>query len=200
MEASAIGVVGHVWKVPNTIVVKGVMDFAERKRARYFRPFAARAAAEVLIAFLRERLASHADEHATALALSVSRDGHELRLWATNRGTHVIRDIEVSAIPAAEDWFEHTHGPLPKLFESGSESSKLVYPILGGWFYATIPQLSPGRGYMIARGTLGPDDYTVMDFDVCWNDHEGRQRKSNAVADFRTADGDVPLKHRVRPI
>jgi nucleoside phosphorylase len=199
MEASAIGVVGHVWKVPNTIVVKGVMDFAERKRARYFRPFAARAAAEVLMAFLRDRLAAYVDEHATALGLSVSRDEHELQLWAFNRGTHVIRDIEVTAIPAAEDWFERTHGPLPKI-EPGSESSNLVYPIVGGWFHATIPQLSPSRGYMIARGNLNSRDYTVMDFDVFWNDHEGRQRKSNGVADVRTADGDLTLKPRVRPV
>ena len=136
MEASAIGVVGHVWKVPNTIVVKGVMDFAERKRARYFRPFAARAAAEILVAFLRDTLAPCVDEHASALALSLSRDAHQLQLWASNRGTHVIRDIEVNAIPAAEDWSERTHGPLPKI-EPGSESTKLVY-LLGSWFHPTI--------------------------------------------------------------
>lgn len=199
MEASAIGVVGHVWKVPNTIVVKGVMDFAERKRARYFRPFAARAAAEVLVAFLRDRLAAHVDDHATALALSVSRDAHEMRLWAFNRGTHVIRDIEVTAVPAAEDWFESTHGPLPKI-ALGSESSKLSYPILGGWFHATIPQLSPSRGCMIASGNLDPHDYTMMDFDVFWNDHEGRQRKGHGVADVRSTDGDVTLKPRVRRV
>ncbi len=197
MEASAVGVVGHVWKVPDTIVVKGVMDFAERRRVRYFRPFAARAAAEVLMAFLRDRLSAHVDRHATALALSVSRDGYELRLWASNRGTYLIRDIEVNAIPAADDWLERTHGPLPRLVESGSGSSKLVCPISGGWFYATIPQLSPSRGHMIASGKLEPHDYTLMDFDVFWNDHEGRQRKSHGIADVRVVDGDVTLKPRV---
>ncbi len=99
MEASAIGVVGHVWRVPEAIVVKGVMDFAERERARYFRPFAARAAAGVFLAFLRDKLAAQFDHHATALVLSVSRDASELRLWASNVGTHVIRDVEVNAIP-----------------------------------------------------------------------------------------------------
>jgi nucleoside phosphorylase len=198
MEASAIGVVGHVWKTPNTIVVKGVMDFAERNRARYFRPFAARAAAEVLVAFLRDRLAAKVDEHATSLALSLSHNGDELQVSAYNLGTHVIRDIEVNAIPDAEDWFEHTHGPLPKI-EPGSELPKLVYPIMGGWFHATIPQLNPSRGCIIARGNLSAHDYTVMDFDVFWNDHEGMQRKSHVVADVRTANGYLNLKPRVKP-
>jgi hypothetical protein len=198
MEASAIGSVGHVWKVPDTLVVKGVMDFAERKRARHFRPFAARAAAEILLAFLRERLAPHVDQHAAALSLSIARDGKELRVSVINSGTHVIRDIEVNAIPADDDWFEHTHGPLPRLV-SGSAASTLVYPIVGGWFHAAIPQLSPNRGYTIASGHIDPSDYTMMDFDLFWNDHEGRQRKSHGLADVRTTAGDVALKPRVPP-
>ncbi len=54
MEGSAIGMAAHVHEVPRMIVTKGVMDFADPDRNYGFRPFAARAAAEVLIGFLRK--------------------------------------------------------------------------------------------------------------------------------------------------
>jgi nucleoside phosphorylase len=56
MEASALAQVGWVHNVDHALVVKGVMDYAEPERHRGFRPFAARAAAEVLLRFLRETL------------------------------------------------------------------------------------------------------------------------------------------------
>jgi nucleoside phosphorylase len=56
MEASALSMTGWVHGVEHAIVAKGVMDFAEPERHRGFRPFAARAAAEVLLRFLRETL------------------------------------------------------------------------------------------------------------------------------------------------
>ncbi len=56
MEASAVGMVAHVQDVPYMIVAKGVMDYAEPERNYGFRAFAARAAAEVLIGFLRRHL------------------------------------------------------------------------------------------------------------------------------------------------
>ncbi|MBM4328263.1 MAG: tetratricopeptide repeat protein [Deltaproteobacteria bacterium] len=55
MEAAAIGLTGFLQDVP-MIVMKGVMDYAEPERNDIFRPFAARAAAEVLIGFLRQHL------------------------------------------------------------------------------------------------------------------------------------------------
>ncbi len=55
MEGSAIGMVGFDHKI-DTIVVKGVMDHGESQRHHGFRRFAAKAAAEVLIAFLMENL------------------------------------------------------------------------------------------------------------------------------------------------
>ena len=57
MEASVIGFTAHVQNVPYMIVIKGVMDYAEPGRNQGFRLFAARAAAEVLLGFLREHLA-----------------------------------------------------------------------------------------------------------------------------------------------
>jgi len=56
MEASVIGLTALVQDVHRMIVVKGVMDYGLPDRHRGFRPFAARAAAEVLIAFLREHV------------------------------------------------------------------------------------------------------------------------------------------------
>lgn len=56
MEASAIGLAAHVQEVPRMIVVKGVLDNASPAKSDHVREFAARAAAEVLIGFLREHL------------------------------------------------------------------------------------------------------------------------------------------------
>ncbi|MCU0683468.1 MAG: hypothetical protein MUF34_14705, partial [Polyangiaceae bacterium] len=56
MEASALSQTGWLHSVDHTIVAKGVMDFADPERNWGFRPFAARAAAEVLLRFLRETL------------------------------------------------------------------------------------------------------------------------------------------------
>ena len=56
MEGSVIGFTAHVQNVPSFIVAKGVMDYAEPGRGQGFRAFAARAAAEVLLGFLRRHL------------------------------------------------------------------------------------------------------------------------------------------------
>ena len=56
MEASAVGLVGFEEQVPYTIIAKGVMDFAEPGRSYQYRGYAARAAAEILLGFLRQQL------------------------------------------------------------------------------------------------------------------------------------------------
>jgi nucleoside phosphorylase len=55
MEAAVVGLTGFLHEIP-WIVVKGVMDFGEPGRTQGFRLFAARAAAEVLLGFLRAHL------------------------------------------------------------------------------------------------------------------------------------------------
>jgi tetratricopeptide (TPR) repeat protein/nucleoside phosphorylase len=57
MEGASIGFVGYATGTPHTIVVKGVVDHADPEKSDVFRHFAARAAAEVLLGFLREHLA-----------------------------------------------------------------------------------------------------------------------------------------------
>ncbi len=52
MEAAALGTAARASAVPDWIVIKGVMDYADPKKDDRYKPFAARAAAEVLRAFL----------------------------------------------------------------------------------------------------------------------------------------------------
>lgn len=80
MEGSVIGFTAHVHNVQHVIVVKGVMDHAEPGRTQGFRLFAARAAAEVLLGFVRTRLEPHA---ADILKPNVAEPPKE----ATNPGT-----------------------------------------------------------------------------------------------------------------
>jgi nucleoside phosphorylase len=56
MEAAAIGAIAHLHGVEHMIVMKGVMDHADPDKADNFKPFAARASGECLIAFLRRNL------------------------------------------------------------------------------------------------------------------------------------------------
>ena len=56
MEGAAIGEAGWHAAIEPTLVVKGVMDFAEPGRSQHVREFAAKAAAEVLLALLRQQL------------------------------------------------------------------------------------------------------------------------------------------------
>ncbi|WP_437562745.1 tetratricopeptide repeat protein [Sorangium sp. So ce542] len=51
MEAAAIGAIAHLHSIEHMIVMKGVMDYADKRDN--FKRFAARASAECLIAFLR---------------------------------------------------------------------------------------------------------------------------------------------------
>jgi len=59
MEASAIGAMAYLHEVPFMVVMKGVMDFADQEKDDQFKPFAARASAECLIAFIRAHLPPH---------------------------------------------------------------------------------------------------------------------------------------------
>ncbi len=52
MEAAAIGALAHQQNIPYMVVMKGVMDFADPAKSDHFKPFAARASAECLLAFL----------------------------------------------------------------------------------------------------------------------------------------------------
>ncbi|AKI99409.1 phosphorylase superfamily protein [Archangium gephyra] len=55
MEASSIGALARIHQL-DMLVMKGVMDFADPAKNDNFKPFAARASAECLLAFLREHL------------------------------------------------------------------------------------------------------------------------------------------------
>jgi nucleoside phosphorylase len=56
MEGAAIGYVARSKDIPNWIVVKGVMDHADPNKDDRYKPFAARASAEVLVRLLRKMM------------------------------------------------------------------------------------------------------------------------------------------------
>lgn len=58
MEAATIAHVAHRLEVPEWVVAKGVMDHADPRKDDRYKPFAARASAEVLFKLLATRLAS----------------------------------------------------------------------------------------------------------------------------------------------
>jgi nucleoside phosphorylase len=56
MEAAAIGALAHARQLRHSVIMKAVMDHADPDKSDNFKPFAARASAECLIAFLRANL------------------------------------------------------------------------------------------------------------------------------------------------
>jgi tetratricopeptide (TPR) repeat protein/nucleoside phosphorylase len=63
MEAASIGVTGYTRSLSKWIVVKGVMDHADPNKDDRYKPFAARASAEVLLRFLEQNAGSVRDDH-----------------------------------------------------------------------------------------------------------------------------------------
>jgi hypothetical protein len=136
---------------------------------------------------------SEDDAHARALALTLSNADDGTGLWIANRGTHVLNDLEVVAIP--DD--ERPQDLPPLTTGGGSTQVRLTYPILGGWFLANIEQLNPGKGLRICVSALSPEHFTRFEFDISWHDHTGKQRKSHAVADLRTVTHEIELQPRL---
>ncbi|MBP2274716.1 5'-methylthioadenosine/S-adenosylhomocysteine nucleosidase [compost metagenome] len=72
MEAATIGVVSRTQEVPEWVVIKGVMDHADPKKDDRFKPFAAKASAEVLERFLVGRMSARGapaeEKHTVAAA------------------------------------------------------------------------------------------------------------------------------------
>jgi nucleoside phosphorylase len=62
MEAAIIGSTAHRLGVPNWVVAKGVMDHADPRKDDRYKPFAARASAEVLFKFLLTQLITSGSE------------------------------------------------------------------------------------------------------------------------------------------
>jgi len=73
MEAASIGASSYSRSYSKWIVVKGVMDYADPKKDDRYKPFAARASAEVLLRFLEENAASIRDESESAAINQPSR-------------------------------------------------------------------------------------------------------------------------------
>ena len=63
MEAATIAQTAHRLAVPHWVVVKGVMDHADPRKDDRYKPFAARASAEVLFKLLAKQMPSTASTH-----------------------------------------------------------------------------------------------------------------------------------------
>jgi hypothetical protein len=158
-----------------------------------------------IILLLIERSARAAKKHAemveaervrSAVRIDVSHHGEDGYLFVGNTGLHVVHDIEVTAIPDDEDWMPMTHGSLPYIYSDTGPDVTLTAPIAGGWFYATVTKLSPGRGVSVVHYHDRMDDYQRIDIDVNWNDHDGRQRKAQVTGNLRECDGALSMTAR----
>jgi len=130
-------------------------------------------------------------EHSRALDISLSMSDEGLLVWISNQGTHIIKDIEVTAVADTEMAVS-----LPALIEPGPVDVDLTYPILGGWWFARIHQITPNRGLAVGPFCVNEGDFTDIDFDVSWIDHDGKQRKSHAEVDVASDSWRVPLTPR----
>jgi tetratricopeptide (TPR) repeat protein/nucleoside phosphorylase len=110
MEASVIGFSALVQDRP-WIVAKGVMDFAEPGRSQGFRQFAARAAAEVLIGFLRENLEPSGPRVMDVLRLGTAvrpPSGHNPATLLTARyeAVRFVESVRATELGTLQRWCE----------------------------------------------------------------------------------------------
>ena len=126
MEASVIGLTAHVQRVSQMIVVKGVMDYAEPDRNYGFRPFAARAAAEVLIGFLR----AHLEPAARRTPANVFRRDVEPPTPLTNPAA--LLDSRYEVVPFFEEVRRHELETLQGWIEDPRPTSVRLFTGPGG--------------------------------------------------------------------
>ena len=112
----------------------------------------------------------------------VSKDEDFVIVTVTNQGTHLASNIQVVAFPQ-----DHSPTSLPSVHESQASTVRLRRP-LGALFAADIEQLNPRSGWAICKLTFGARDVSVFGVDVTWNDHDGKQRKSQGTADLTTVN------------
>jgi tetratricopeptide (TPR) repeat protein/nucleoside phosphorylase len=128
MEASAIGLAGYLHDVP-MIVAKGVMDYGEPDRNDIFRPFAARAAAEVLIGFLRQHLEPKKGKSpAEILSENIyppRRNGSPATLLnARSQVVPFFPEIRDTELKDLEQWHQHDSPVSARLFVGAGGSGK----------------------------------------------------------------------------
>ncbi len=162
MEASSIGLAADFHDVCRMIVVKGVMDFGEPGRTQGFREFAARAAARVLIAFLRENLDSQSRGLNDVLASNVRDAPENLANPGTllNARYAVVRFMDKAReqeLAELETWCKESRVVGIRLFTGSAGSGKTRLFIewtrrlrLRGW----------AAGFM--RPTLNGDELTII--------------------------------------
>lgn len=100
MEAAAIATVAQKFELPYWMVVKGVMDHADTRKADSYKSFAARASAEVLFKFLLQRstdIHSASQKEPDLATVQRTRDLDMLRTALSLINSHVLDDFIMQA-------------------------------------------------------------------------------------------------------
>ena len=113
MEAATIGVTGYTRSLSKWIVVKGVMDHADPNKDDRYKPFAAKASAEVLLHFLEQNAGSVRDDHGRSQTTGAAAAGTPVTPVVTPAGD-IERPAEPSLTPAeqARKWLADLKVPL----------------------------------------------------------------------------------------
>jgi len=89
MEAASVGRSASLLNIPSWVVVKGVMDYADPKKDDRFKPFAARASAEVLFRFI--------DDIALPWIITYVEERRSISALAAKRLEEFASEIELAA-------------------------------------------------------------------------------------------------------
>jgi hypothetical protein len=126
--------------------------------------------------------------HAQAVRVDLSpEDAGGIGVSVTNQGTHVVKNIEVLAMPVGGDWDPMLQGPPFDAATHSPDTGVKFVPNPGGDVWFTLEQMIPDRGYGLGHFRRVPNAPTELRFQVRWLDHEGRRRTAVGVGRL---DGD----------
>jgi hypothetical protein len=175
MEGAAVGEVGWLEHIEPTLVVKGVMDFAEPKRPQHMRAFAARAAAKTLIAFLRTHIELRGRQADDVLETGIA----ERPPHATNPGSLLhpryrevdfVASVRTRELDDLRDWCASPAPLAARLFHGpgGTGKTRLLIEWTRGlreqdWNAGFLPQILGGGDLDLVLDAQKPT-FVVVDY------------------------------------
>lgn len=102
MEAASIAAIAHSRRL-RWVVMKAAMDFADHDKDDQFKPFAARASAECLVAFLRQYLLAPDHHTAQPLVQIASSAGDAVKLASAGPASEVKTPASASPISSRKE-------------------------------------------------------------------------------------------------
>jgi nucleoside phosphorylase len=178
MEAAAIGEVARASGVEEWVVIKGVMDHADPKKDDRFKPFAARASAEALRAFLVDRFGEIAEDSRSGKGPSGSPAASTPSGWRPRTVEGRFYDDLSAAIERHAPRFK---GLLQLALEKAKEArsaaeqayeiSEQVRVALGGAIAKTHAG-RPNKGYKILKVENGSKASARPLIAKIWNSHD----------------------------